>query len=142
MKRYIPPLSICFWFVFLGLAFPSLAFAQIQPDFKPPLKIGVTTYPDQISVGKQAWVAVDITLDPGWHIYGNPKGPGPGLPTRLAVTSLPEGVKAEPARFLPAKKLVEAELGPDEWVWIYSGRTIIYQPLTLTGEVAYGTHIP
>jgi thiol:disulfide interchange protein DsbD len=56
------------------------------------------------------------------------------------VTSLPEGIKAEPARFLPAKKLVEPELAPDEWVWTYSGKTTIYQPLDLKKEIPVGHH--
>jgi hypothetical protein len=69
---------------------------RIQLNSKPPVKIDVKTYPSKVAAGQEVWVVANIVLDRGWHIYGNPKGPGPGLPTILEVTSLPEGVTADP----------------------------------------------
>jgi thiol:disulfide interchange protein DsbD len=133
-----PKLFVCLfaltWF------FAGAVPAQSQPESKPPLKIDLATHPAQISPGQRIWLAVTVRLEPGWHIYGNPKGPGPGLPTTLRVTSLPETIQAEAARFLPAKKLTESELGPDEWVWTYSRETTIYLPLDLTNDVRPGHH--
>lgn len=128
------------FFLILGLAVPTLAVDQIQPNIKTPVKIDVKTYPPKIPAGQHVWIAVTLTLDPGWHIYGNPKGPGPGLPTTLIVTSSPEGVQVDKARFLPAKKLIEADLGPDEWVWAYKGRTTIYLKLSTPDNLASGHH--
>jgi len=98
------------------------------------------TYPSRISAGQEVWLATTLILDPGWHIYGNPKGPGPGLPTTLEVTSLPSGVKADPARFLPAKKLTEPNLEPDEWVWSFERKTTIYMRLHTSRNLPVGRH--
>jgi thiol:disulfide interchange protein DsbD len=131
-------LIICLALFFLMLDVPVSAKDQFQPDTKPPLKIEVQTYPSKVYGGHEAWIVVQVNLDPEWHMYGNPKGPGPGLPTILDVRSLPEGVQADPARFLPAEKLVEPELGPEEWVWIYRKKTTIYirlsTPASLSSE--------
>ena len=88
MTRLKIALKIYLGFLILGLAFPALAISQIQLQTKPPIKIEAKTYPSRINAGQEVWVAVDIVLDKGWHIYGNPKGPGPGLPTILEVASV------------------------------------------------------
>jgi thiol:disulfide interchange protein len=129
-------LIVCVAFIISGLVSPALAMNQIQPDSKPPIKIDLKTYPYKVAAGQEVWVAVNIVLDRGWHIYGNPKGPGPGLPTILEVTSSPEGVKADAARYLPAAKLVEPDLAPDEWVWVYHNKTTIYMRLSTATDLS------
>ncbi len=140
MTRLKLTLIVCLALFFLKLDVPVSAKDQFQVDTKPPLRIQVQTYPDKVSAGHHAWIAVQIILDPEWHIYGNPKGPGPGLPTILEVRSLPEGVNADPARFLPAEKLVEPDLGPDEWVWIYQKKTTIYLRLSTPSNLPFQNH--
>jgi thiol:disulfide interchange protein len=138
MIRPIFSLIICFALSFLMPVVPAFAQDQSQVDTKPSVQIQVQTYPDKVFAGHEAWIAVEIILDPGWHIYGNPKGPGTGLPTTLAVSSLPEGITADHARFLPAEKLLEPDVGPDEWVWVYRKRTTVYlrlsTPVSLSPE--------
>ncbi len=131
---------LCLCLVFIWLAIPVLVASQTQTKIKNPLKIEMQTYPTKISAGQAVWLAITLTLDRGWHIYGNPKGPGPGLPTRVDVISLPKGVRAEPARFLPAKKRVEPDLEPDEWVWSYEGKTSIYMRLYTSQDLPVGRH--
>lgn len=104
------------------------------------MTVTAETHPSALLPGQEAWVAVAIVLAPNWHIYGNPKGPGPGLPTSLEVVSLPEGMRASPARFLPAEKVREAEFGPDEWVWAYRNRTTIYLPLSTPRSLTPGRY--
>lgn len=140
MIRFKLKFSLCLSLTILWLAFPALATSQIQPNIKNPLKIEVQTYPSRISAGQEVWVAVTLTLDRGWHVYGNPKGPGPGLPTTLEVTSLLKGVQADSARFSPAEKLIDPDLEPDEWVWIYRGKTTIYLPLSTSRDLPSGHH--
>ena len=124
----------------LGAALPSLGGAQGQRDGALPVTVTTETHPPAISPGQEAWVLVTVVIAPGWHIYGNPKGPGPGLPTSLEVVSLPEGVQASPARFLPAEHFRETEFGPDEWVWAYRNRTTIYLPLSTARTLSVGRH--
>jgi thiol:disulfide interchange protein len=140
MTRLKLTLIVCLAFLIPGLVAPALATNQIQLNSKPPIKINLTTYPSKVAAGQELWVVADIVLDLGWHIYGNPKGPGPGLPTILEVTSLPEGVTADPARFLPAEKFLEPDLGPDEWVWAYKKKTSIYVRLSTPGSLSSGSH--
>jgi thiol:disulfide interchange protein DsbD len=140
MMRQKLSLIFCVFFLIVGLAVPASPVNQIQFDTNPPIDIQVQTYPPIVSPNQRVWIAVTLTLDPGWHIYGNPKGPGPGLPTTLEMTSLPEGIKADPARFLPAEKLIDPDLGPEEWVWIYKGKTTIYLPVFIPGKFSPGTH--
>jgi len=140
MTRLKLALIICLALFFLGLDLPVSAKDQFKVDTKPPLKIQVQTYPDKLYAGHDAWIAVQIILDPEWHIYGNPKGPGPGLPTILEARSLPEGVQADPARFMPAEKLLEPHLGPDEWVWIYKKKTTIYMRLSTATSLLVQKH--
>ncbi len=132
--------ALCLCLVILGLAAPDPATSQSQSAIKNPLTVETRTYPSRISAGDEVWLATTLTLDRGWHIYGNPKGPGPGLPTTLEATSLPQGVEADPARFLPAKKLVEPDLEPDEWVWSYKGKTTIYMRLRTAKHISVGRH--
>ena len=140
MTRLKLTLILCLAFLIPGLVAPALATNQIQLNSKPPVKIDVKTYPPKIAAGQEIWVVANIVLERGWHIYGNPKGPGPGLPTILEVTSLPEGVTADPARFLPAEKFLEPDLGPDEWVWAYKNKTSIYLRLSTPDNLSSGTH--
>ena len=140
MTRPKLTLIVCLAFLISGLLAPALATNQIQLDSKPPLTIEVNTYPSKIAAGQEFWVVASIVLDPDWHIYGNPKGPGPGLPTILEVTSLPEGVTADLARFLPAEKFLEPDLGADEWVWAYKKKTSIYVRLSTPENLSSGDH--
>ena len=140
MTRLKVAQKICLGFLFLVLILPALAASQLQPQTKSPIRIETRTYPSQISAGQGVWIAADIALDRGWHIYGNPKGPGPALPTILEVTSLPEGVRAEPARFLPAEKIIEPDLDPNDWVWAYKGKTTIYIKLQTPKDLSAGSH--
>ena len=140
MTRLKVTLRICLGFLILGLIFPALTPSQLQPQTKPPIKIEARTYPSRISAGQEVWIAVDLALDKGWHIYGNPKGPGPALPTTLQVTSLPEGVLADPARFLPAEKIIEPDFDPGEWVWSYKEKTTIYVKLQTPKDLSAGSH--
>ena len=140
MPRLRLTLKLCLGFLVLGLAFSALAASQTQLQSQTPLKIEVKTHPSRIRAGQEVWLAVAIALDDGWHIYGNPKGPGPGLPTILEVLSLPEGVNADPARFLPAEKLLEPDLEPEEWVWIYRKKTTIYVRLSTPASLSAKDH--
>jgi len=91
MTRLKLTLIVCLALFFLKLDVPVSAKDQFQVDTNPPLKIQVQTYPDKVFVfaGHHAWIAVQIILDPEWHIYGNPKGPS--VPFRKGLMLIPPG---------------------------------------------------
>jgi thiol:disulfide interchange protein len=140
MTRRSLILSVCLWLLTLGLTIPGTAAGRSRTETGSPLKVQIASQPPKVTGGQRAWVSITLSLDPGWHIYGNPKGPGPGRPTTLEVISIPQGIRAEPARFLPAEKLTEPELDPSEWVWAYRGRTTIYVPLAVPANLAPGSY--
>ncbi|MBW1980506.1 MAG: thioredoxin family protein [Deltaproteobacteria bacterium] len=134
-------ISICFLLSLLLLAVSGSSAPKKGPQEQTaPIRLEVESYPRRIAPGQDVWLAVKLTIRPGWHIYGNPKGPGPGLPTTLQVISAPQQVQAKASRFLPAEKMTARDLGPDEWNWAYQGSTIIYQPLSTAATLQPGDY--
>jgi copper chaperone CopZ/DsbC/DsbD-like thiol-disulfide interchange protein len=86
---------------------------------------------DALRPGDSFRVAVVIDIKDGWHIYGNPLGPGIGKPTVVSVAAS-EGFHFDSTRYAPAHKATQdfGEAGKT-WVWEISGRSFHY----LTGRV-------
>ena len=76
-------------------------------------------------------LAVVFEIDKGWHIYGNPVGPGVGKKTVIAAHS-PDGFEFDVARYALGEK-EEQDFGEagSTWVWQNTGKTVHY----LTGKV-------
>jgi len=109
---------------------------------------------DVLRPGEPFRIAVVAKIGIGWHIYGNPIGPGVGKPTTLSAEA-PEGIQLDPARYAPAHKS-EQDFGKagKTWVWEYTGETVLYLsgrvsktaqpgtldlPITLAGQVCSAT---
>ena len=71
-------------------------------------------------------------IENGWHIYGNPVGPGIGKETVISAEA-PEGFQLQASRYSPAHKK-EQDFGEagKTWVWEHTGRAIHH----LSGRVA------
>lgn len=72
--------------------------------------------------GDTVIVAVQVGIPFGYHLYGNPLGPGIGRPLSVWI----EG--GEEIRWLEARKLPAEKFTPDigSWVWAYRYRTVIF----------------
>ena len=102
-------LSTAWFLVLLALGAPG-----------PAQEVTAKGYLDRTLVhpGETFRVALVLTIQKGWHIYGNPMGPGTGKPTE--VTPFPaEGFEVGPTLMSPPERLDQPELGPDDWVWGY-----------------------
>ncbi len=79
---------------------------------------------DGVRPGGSFRVAVVVSVDDGWHVYGNPLGPGIGQPTVISAEG-PADFDFEPVRYAPAAKH-QQDFGDSSrtWVWEYEGRTI------------------
>ena len=75
--------------------------------------------------GETFRVALVLSIAQGWHIYGNPTGPGTGKPTEVSALP-PKGFHVGPPLYSPPKKLAQPELGPKDWVWGYEKEARIY----------------
>jgi thiol:disulfide interchange protein DsbD len=82
-------------------------------------------------------IAIDLEVEFGWYIYGNPLGPGIGKPTEVNVKA-PDGIDVGPALYLPATKHDQSELGPGQWVWAYEDQTRIYLKGRIQPDLAPG----
>ena len=87
---------------------------------------------DAFHPGDPFRVAVVVKIGEGWHIYGNPVGPGIGKPTVLSAEA-PATIQLDPARYTPAHK-ADQDFGKagKTWVWEYTRETVLH----LSGRVA------
>jgi DsbC/DsbD-like thiol-disulfide interchange protein len=76
-------------------------------------------------------VALDISIDPGLHVYGLPVPEG-FLPLSIDVTASQEGVSAETPRFPPPTP--HQMEGFDEPFFIYEGDVSVSVPLTVNAK--------
>jgi len=99
--------------------------------FGKHVAVGAHLDRDLLRPGDSFRVAVVVDITDGWHIYGNPVGPGLGKPTVVSVAPA-EGFRFEPARYAAAHK-AEQDLGEfgTTWVWEHTGQTVHY----LTGHI-------
>ncbi len=82
--------------------------------------------------GDEFRLGVVFDIDDGWHIYGNPVGPGVGRATSVRAREAP-GVTFGATSYAPGHK-AEQDFGDDNktWVWESTGRVVHY----VTGRIA------
>ncbi len=91
----------------------------------------------EIPAGREGIAAIKIRIPKGYHIYGNPVGPGTGKPTTLSVRNIPEGVDVGTTRYPEAKKYFEP--GDVGHVWIHEGDVSLFLPMKVKKEADTGT---
>jgi len=111
-----------------------------SPSFAEHLK--VTVFPDASAYrpGEVFRIAVVIDIEKGWHIYGNPLGPGIGQPT-VITAELPAGFSSATARYAPADKQTQdfGDAG-NTWVWEHSEKVIHFFSGTVAPSTSPGDH--
>lgn len=78
--------------------------------------------------GDQVRAAIELRVDPGWHVYHEELGPpdAVGLPTRVQLSG--EGIEWGPVVFpTPKRKDLPGlgEKGGDTWVWAHAGKVVL-----------------
>ena len=86
----------------------------------------------EIPAGGEGIAAIKIRIPKGYHIYGNPVGPGTGKPTTVSVRNLPGGVDVGATRYPEAKKYFEP--GDVGHVWIHEGDVSLFLPIRVKKE--------
>ena len=87
------------------------------------------------ALGSESFIALQVELPERSHIYGNPKGPGIGKPTEVAVEA-PKGIIFSGARFLEPQKYYFP--GEKEYTWGYEHETRIFLPFRVSGDAVPG----
>ena len=102
-----------FFVLFVNLIFfPIAVFAQSALHFDATVMLSR----DTASVGDTVIAAIQCKIDPGFHLYANPLGPGVGKPLSIMSSGSDSAVdwidvtKEQPRKFTPPSS---------QWVWAY-----------------------
>ncbi len=79
---------------------------------------------------QRLWLAIELTIDPGLHVYGHPIPKG-YIPLSIAVAPIEGLVVGEPE--FPRAHPYRVE-GLDEELYVYEGKVRVSLPLTFTKE--------
>ncbi len=76
--------------------------------------------------GDEFRIGVVFDIEDGWHIYGNPVGPGVGRATTVEGEDMP-GAESVVAHYAPSTKASQSFPGAgDTWIWENTGQTVHY----------------
>ena len=102
LRRFMPALA-ALAALLLPLTRPSPAAAQPSPP-PPPVRGALWVEAEAARPGETVRVGVQLTIAPGWHIYGPQPGDA-GLATQLDLSAT--GAQFGPAQFPPATTFAE-----------------------------------
>jgi len=116
-----------------GTTYSSKSFAR---------HVQINAYPDHdvVCPGNVLRIAVVFDIDDGWHIYGNPLGPGIGQETVVSARGS-DTFEFGPARYAPAHRKTQdfGEAGKT-WVWEHTGKTVHFLAGKVSEATAPGTY--
>ncbi len=109
--------------------------AYSSASFADHVRVSAHLDRDVLRPGDAFRMAVVFDIDDGWHIYGNPLGPGIGKETVITAEGS-EAFQVQPARYAPAHR-AEQDFGEagKTWVWEHTGQTVHF----LSGKVSDAT---
>jgi DsbC/DsbD-like thiol-disulfide interchange protein/cytochrome c biogenesis protein CcdA/thiol-disulfide isomerase/thioredoxin len=94
-----------------------------------------------VKPGGELRVAIPVTIDEGWHLYHDEKGPPDAVGKETSVTLEAEGVRFSKVKFPPPEKTPQPGLGDggrDTWIYSHHGRIVLYALGRVDAEAAYG----
>jgi thiol:disulfide interchange protein len=90
-----------------------------------------------VAQGDDSFIAIRVEIPSGYHIYGNPKGPGVGKPTQLN-TNAGGGIIVRDARYLEPQKFYYPE--DKDYTLVYENETTIFLPFKVSDKASVGIH--
>ncbi len=99
--------------------------AYSSASFAEHVRVSAHLDRDVLRPGDAFRMAVVFDIDDGWHIYGNPLGPGIGKETVITAGGS-EAFQVQPPRYAPAHR-AEQDFGEagKTWVWEHTDRRYI-----------------
>ncbi len=124
MLKVIAVIKRTIWLLFF-LLLASNIYAQ------PDITIDVAYDKDSYAVDDIVIIALNFTIPAGYHLYGNPLGPGIGKPLNLSVKS------NENIQWIDARKQSPQKFKPDigDWVWAYESKATFFLTGVLKGQI-------
>lgn len=105
---------------------PASGPRSIQRD-KAEKRVRVKVYPyfDKLPRGEKCPIAIELTVQDGWHINANPSNPGFLIPTKVTLKTSPEvKIKLTKIKY-PKYKLHEMQQEPEPY-HVYDGKVMVY----------------
>jgi thiol:disulfide interchange protein len=87
--------------------------------------------------GGESFIAIKVEIPAGFHIYGNPKGPGIGKPTSILVGSA-DGIRFGPVRYMAPEKIYYPQ--EKEYALGYFRETKMFVPFKVLKNARTGLH--
>ena len=108
---------------FLVLFFASAAFSQ-------DLELGFQSGKARYSPGDTVVVGIEVSIPRGFHLYGNPLGPGIGKPLILTI-----GIDKD-IEWIEARKSAAKRFNPPvgDWVWAYQSKAFFFMKGVLSKD--------
>lgn len=94
-----------------------------------------------VKPGGELRIAIPITIDEGWHLYHDEKGPPDAIGKETSVTLEAEGLRFSKVKFPPPEKTPQPGLGDggrDTWIYSHHGRIVLYALGRVDPEAAPG----
>ena len=105
MKQFFRLLALCGTALLIGLPGPVRAETVVQTE---QVRAEMTAEQPAVTPGQSLWVALSLTIKPGWHTYWQTPGDA-GAPPSIRWT-LPEGVTAEPIQWPAPERIATSDL--------------------------------
>jgi thiol:disulfide interchange protein len=113
-KRYCAPIIGAILFVF--------TIGAVANDESPSLILTVNPAKKTFAPGDTVIVALRVEIPSGYHLYGNPLGPGIGKPLTIAIRSSGSVAWLDIVKTFPAK--YKPDIG--DWVWSYEKEAMFF----------------
>lgn len=105
-----------------GIRFFALAlllWCGRQPAFAADLGFSCTLDKSSYGPGDSITLCLDVSIPPGWHLFGNPLGPGIGIPLMLGIRDSLSAITWSGLSKTAARKFFQHEIEKNKWVWAY-----------------------
>lgn len=116
-------------------------------DSRDVVEVRVVAAADAVRPGGDLPVAIELAIDPGWHLWTNEGTTLEGadefegaIRTVISVTA-PAGLEADPGFMAwPEPHLISADLGegPQSYA-VFEGKSVVYLPVTVATDATDGT---
>jgi len=114
------------------------AWSYSHADVSDTVKLSTHYSSAAYTAGDTAILAITLQIPKGFHLYGNPLGPGIGKPLQLSHNSAdPQGITFD-SWFVPPAKKYQPEIG--EWVWAYTGEVTLFAKLIVSDSSSQHTN--